>query len=370
MAFDANISIIKRLRGKYDVYYIFLVNEGMNSIGYLSNLDDINCADGIDLMTKFHDFLDLSKTYLIRHPVGANLKKLVIEYKVYKLISKIHSNVILADATLIGTWLSRIAFRKKTIAIVHDPFPHSGENPRLRKLIEKIFIKTSKKIVLFNENQKNKFSEVNHIDKKNIYCSFLSQYEFLNFADKGLKMLPSEPDKLKVLFFGRISPYKGIGYLYDATKQYLEAHNDLHVVIAGKGNLCIDTSEIGSEYLTIYNRFIKTEELYSLIDWCDIVVCPYTDATQSGVIMSSYALRKPVIATNVGGLPEMLQNGKLGLLVEPKNSKALCDAFEYVRNHKDCLDAYSERIERAYFNNGDRSWEKAVNIISEAIESI
>lgn len=48
------------------------------------------------------------------------------------------------------------------------------------------------------------------------------------------------------------------------------------------------------------------------------MVCPYTDATQSGVIMSSFTFGTPVIATKVGGLPEMLGNGKYGMLVKEK----------------------------------------------------
>ena len=57
------------------------------------------------------------------------------------------------------------------------------------------------------------------------------------------------------------------------------------------------------------------DELSALIQESSFVVCPYKDATQSGVVMSAYALKKPVIATRVGGLVEMVEDKKTGLLV-------------------------------------------------------
>lgn len=69
------------------------------------------------------------------------------------------------------------------------------------------------------------------------------------------------------------------------------------------------------------------KEFVGLLQNCALSVCPYTDATQSGVIMTSYSLCKPVVATNVGGLGEMVEEGKTGTLVPPKNVAALSDAI-------------------------------------------
>ena len=118
------------------------------------------------------------------------------------------------------------------------------------------------------------------------------------------------------------------------------------------------------------NRFVESEELHALLDWCDIVVCPYTDATQSGVIMSAFALCKPVLATNVGGLPEMLGNGKYGYIVPAKDSNAICGALRHISRHPEELSTLSTHIREDYFNHGVKSWENATDVISEAIESI
>lgn len=371
MAFDANVSIIKRLTKFYDVYYVFSVNEGKSSFGVIKGLKDINRGDRIKELELVRDFIPLEKTFAIKHYPGLTYKKLIIEFKVLKLIREISPDAILTDCANINLWLTRIMYPKICISLIHDPFPHSGENTFARRFANKLLVKYSQRYVLFNFSQKEEFERYYHIEPYKIYCSFLSQYEFITLFKTNKQLLPKEPNKLKVLFYGRISPYKGIKYLYEAVKSYyLKKYDDIHLVIAGKGNLDFDYSGIDEEHLTVYNRYIESDELYSLINWCDIVVCPYTDATQSGVIMSAYALHKPVLATKVGGLPEMLMNGKLGILVPPKDSKALYEALIYIRNNKDCIKAFLEEIDNIYFNNGSRSWNKAVDIISKAIESL
>ena len=107
-----------------------------------------------------------------------------------------------------------------------------------------------------------------------------------------------------VLFFGRISPYKGVEYLFRAMERVHKVHPNVKVIVAGSGEMYFDASEYEKyEYVKIVNRFIELDELADLIRGALFTVCPYTDATQSGVVYSSFALNTPVIATNVGGLP-------------------------------------------------------------------
>lgn len=86
-------------------------------------------------------------------------------------------------------------------------------------------------------------------------------------------------------------------------------------------------------------------------------VCAYgwVDATQSAVIMTSYSLCKPVVATNVGGLGEMVEEGKTGLLVPPKDADALANAITSLLRNDTALDEMARNIQNDYFV-GDKSW--------------
>lgn len=370
MAFDANVSIIKRLRSRYDVYFVYMANEGISKVGFWSSAKDVNRGDEISAMSIIRDYVDLNKTFIIKHPVGLSFKKISVELKVLNLVRNIKPDVILTDCAMLSMYLARMVYRKKCISLIHDPFPHSGEETFNRKLSNKLLIKWGQAYVLFNESQRQKFADAYAISQDKIFSSFLSQYEFLTLFQPNKDILPKENKKLKVLFTGRISPYKGLCYLYEAVQSYLDTSKDIQLVIAGKGSIDFDISGVDDEHIFIHNRFIESGELHALLDWCDVVVCPYTDATQSGVIMSAFALCKPVLGTNVGGLPEMLGFGRYGYIVPAKDSKALCEALRHIALHPEELATFSQHIHEDYFNHGEKSWEKAAEIISKAIESI
>ena len=96
-------------------------------------------------------------------------------------------------------------------------------------------------------------------------------------------------------------------------------------------------------------------ELGELLSSATVVVCPYTDATQSGVVMSAFTYLVPVVATNVGGLPEMIDNNITGLLVPPKDSKALAICLIELLKSDDKLNNFRKNIYE-YCNNGKFSW--------------
>ena len=144
--------------------------------------------------------------------------------------------------------------------------------------------------------------------------------------------------------------------------------NEMELIIAGNGDFDFAYYR-NIPQIHIINRFINTDELANMIQQASIVICPYTDATQSGVVMSAYAFKKPVLATNVGGLPEMLNQGKTGMLIPPRNSDAIYKALITLSSQPNLLDEYSKNIERIYFNSGEKSWEKAADKLKTCIES-
>ncbi|MEM4847079.1 MAG: glycosyltransferase family 4 protein, partial [Thermosphaera sp.] len=92
---------------------------------------------------------------------------------------------------------------------------------------------------------------------------------------------------------------------------------------------------IHSENFIVYNEYISDEKRAELFRRASIVVLPYVEASQSGVIPLAYTFEKPVIATTVGGLPEMVEHGRTGYLVPPRNERALADAIVHLLENRE-----------------------------------
>lgn len=132
-----------------------------------------------------------------------------------------------------------------------------------------------------------------------------------------------------ILFFGRIWEYKGLEYLIRAEPLITARIPQAKIVIAGVGE---DLGRyrrmmVHPEQFIVYNEYITDAMRAELFRAASLVALPYIEASQSGVIPMAYRFGKPVVATTVGGLPEMVDNGRTGYLVPSRDSNALADAI-------------------------------------------
>lgn len=145
---------------------------------------------------------------------------------------------------------------------------------------------------------------------------------------------PQQSEKI-VLFFGRIWEYKGLEYLIRA-EPYITAHvPEARILIAGRGE---DFDRYRAmmrnpEHFIVHNHFIPESERAQYFRRASVVVLPYVGATQTGIIPQASRYERPVVATTVGGLPELIDDRKTGLLVPPRDERAL--AYAIVRLLKD-----------------------------------
>jgi glycosyltransferase involved in cell wall biosynthesis len=140
-------------------------------------------------------------------------------------------------------------------------------------------------------------------------------------------LVEREPHTL--LFFGRIWPYKGLKYLLEALPIIAAQIPTVKLIIAGKGEDLQQYLDQGydSQHLEIINDFIPLEQVAGLFQRSTISVLPYIEASQSGVANLSYGMGTPVIASDIGGLGELVRSGEDGLLVPPGDVPALADAI-------------------------------------------
>ena len=145
--------------------------------------------------------------------------------------------------------------------------------------------------------------------------------------DTACPHVAEEPNT--VLFFGRIWPYKGLDVLIRAEPAITARVPDARFVIAGTGEELARYRRMMAhpERFTVIDRYVSDEERAALFRQASLVVLPYLEATQSGVIPVAYTYAKPVVATTVGGLPDLVEHGRTGLLVPPRDEQALADAI-------------------------------------------
>jgi glycosyltransferase involved in cell wall biosynthesis len=159
-----------------------------------------------------------------------------------------------------------------------------------------------------------------------------------NFGEKVSKeearlKLGIKNEELILLFFGFIRKYKGLDLLLDAMKIIKNSKFNIQnskLLIAGEfyeDRKAYDEQieKLGiQESLILHTDFIPDSEVKYYLCAADVVVQPYKNATQSGVTPLAYHFEKPMIVTNVGGLPSLVPNNKVGLIAEP-NAESLAE---------------------------------------------
>lgn len=254
--------------------------------------------------------------------------------------------------------------KRKIILTVHDPFPHTGLDTRIVRLRRKVAFRCVPYFIILNKAQREKFLSFYHLPSSAVIDSRLSCYTYLNMVEQDMTTVPEQK---YILFAGKISKYKGVEYLLEAMKKVHDTFPDIKLVVAGGGKYHFDISEYAAlPYIDIRNRFIPDEELVALMNKTQFMVCPYTDATQSGVIMSSFTFGTPVIATRVGGLPEMLGNGKYGMLVKEKDTDALYQGICSLLSDEEQLADYRKEIAKDYTSDGYLSWKTIAEELRES----
>lgn len=113
------------------------------------------------------------------------------------------------------------------------------------------------------------------------------------------------------------------------------------------------------KYIDICDGYIPDRDIEKFFAACYLVVLPYVDATQSGIVQIAYGFEKPVVVTNVGGLPDVVEDGKTGYVVEACNSGELAGAvIKYFQEDRE--EKFVKNVEAEAYRF---SWERMTEII-------
>ncbi len=140
-----------------------------------------------------------------------------------------------------------------------------------------------------------------------------------------------------ILFFGRITPYKGLEYLIEAFRQIKGEREEYRLIIAGKPDRCerywtqireAIYEDVQRGRILLRADFIPDEETEVYFKAADVLALPYTSIFQSGVLFLTYSYGLPVIATDVGSLREDIVGGRTGFLCRPRDPVDLARTIE------------------------------------------
>jgi glycosyltransferase involved in cell wall biosynthesis len=239
---------------------------------------------------------------------------------------------------------------------LHDYKPHAGEENQTGDLLNRFISKYKFTFIQHYEYLRKEFVRHYKVKNEKVFCVYSGVFDVYNAFDNDSRILN---DKY-ILFFGRISKYKGLETLLKAYR-LLSKDKIIHLVIAGSGTL--NEQEFNTSGVIIINDYISPEKLVSLIRHAEFVVTPYTDSTHSGVVMTAYNFRKPVISTDLEGINEVVLNNTTGLLFRKGDAEDLKSKIdELIRTNN--LKYYSRNINKLV-NTGFLSWD---NISTRMIE--
>ena len=324
---------------------------------------------------QYPSFLFPGKTQFTNDPAPSNLKiKRCINscnpinwLSVGKKIRKKNADVVIFAywmsfmAPCFGTIARQVKKNKKSrcIGLIHNMIPH--ETNILDKIFPGYFVNAMDGFTTLSQAV---IADINKFDHKNKPKSWAPHPIYDHYGElidtaEARKLLGFDTQGRYVLFFGFIRDYKGLDLLIDAFGDLRIQDMGIKLVVAGEfyGDPApyldrIRTLDISNE-VVLCTDYIPDNEVNRYFRACDLVAQPYKSATQSGVTQIAFHFEKPMLVTNVGGLPEIVPDGKIGYVVEP-NAQEIANAIvKFYQEEKE--EAFTEgvRTEKQKY-----SWDK------------
>ncbi|WP_338600934.1 glycosyltransferase family 4 protein [Desulfoferula mesophila] len=208
------------------------------------------------------------------------------------------------------------------LLVLHDARHHPGERYPLLGRMLKSEVNRADLVVTLSEYVRSQAIETFKLQPANVCV--IPHGPFFYGRPRTPASAPPAKMPMRLLFFGRILPYKGLDLLVEAMRLLKRDFPEVKLIVAGQGNLGEGNrkalAELGAK---VVNRWLASEEVSAIIAEGDLLVAPYTSASQSGVLPLAYAHALPVVATEVGGLREQVLPGVTGLLSGPPDPASL-----------------------------------------------
>jgi len=256
----------------------------------------------------------------------------------------------------------------KVIAIVDNIIPH--EKRIFDDILTRYFVLGVDGFLAMSNNVLNDISkfDANKPRIRTPHPLFDDFGDFVNKEEAQHKLGLSSND-INLLTFGLIRKYKGVDILIEALADKRLMNFPIKLIVAGEfyddpNPYYERVKELGLDAKILFvPKFIPDEDVKYYFCSTDLIVQTYRSATQSGVTQIGYHFEKPMLVTNVGGLAEIIPNGKVGYVVEP-NVKDIADAIVDFCIFRPDFSAGIREEKKKY------SWAKKVEAIKKLYQEI
>lgn len=249
----------------------------------------------------------------------------------------------------LGTVLRQVKKNKhsKVVCIADNIIPH--EKRLGDEAFTKYFIKPVDAFITMSKEVLKDLGQLTN--KPKIYSThpLYDNYGALLTRDEACDKLGLNKDTNYLLFFGFIRKYKGLDMLLEAMNEPALKNQNIHLIVAGE---YYDDKSFYDDLIAKYNledrlhlftEFIPNEDIRQYFSAADLIVQPYRTATQSGITSVAYHFEKPMVVTDVGGLAEVVIDGKTGYVADPNPSSIAQAVVKFFQ--KDSIPNLAENIQ-------------------------
>lgn len=230
---------------------------------------------------------------------------------------------------------------------------------------EKKALRNASRVITVSQWAKEESDKLIGVDSKTVYIPNGVNYK------KYCNIEPMQISHPSIFFIGRLVKFKGVDILIKSLQIVKKVYPDIHLYIAGNGpqsrNLKSLSRDLNLDSSITFLSFLSEEDKLKMLKSADIFVVPSRIETFGIVILEALASGIPIVASNTGGIPQILDNGKYGLLAETENSEDLAQKIIALIKNKSLRDELSEKGKQ---RAKEYSWDNVAFRTTELYSSI
>lgn len=263
--------------------------------------------------------------------------------------------------------LTRFMERQNIVFVCHNVFPH--ERFPLDKILTRLALNNGSHFIVHAAEEAKELTKIQpHPDYIVTPHPTYNAFRFEGMSrEQAREQLSIGQEERILLFFGYVREYKGLKYLLRAMPEICREDEKVNLWVVGEFGAdreeyfkLIHELEI-EDRVQVRDAYTPDREVEKYFAAADLVVLPYTSATQSGIVQIAYGFTKPVVVTDVGGLPDVVKDGETGYIVEAGNPQAIAGAVvRFFREGQ--AQRMQENIEKEAYRF---SWERMGEVLEE-----